>query len=190
MILTSSTEARLWSLHGMSRDAYKRYSAEGSWFYEVVLPGFKCNMTDIQASIGIHQLRKLAGFQRRRFEIVARYRAALETLDAIELPSERDGVVHAWHLYVLRLRTNRIRIGRDAFIEELKKRNIGTSVHFIPIHIHPYYRDKYGYSPSDYPVAMDAYERMLSLPLNPRMTDRDVEDVIEAVRDIVQTWAS
>lgn len=179
--------ARLWSLHGMSRDAYKRYSAEGSWFYEVILPGFKCNMTDIQASIGVHQLRKLSGFQRRRREIVQLYRDGLERCDALMLPVERAEVVHAWHLFVIRLCPDRLRIGRGPFIEELKKQNIGTSVHFIPIHLHPYYRDKYGYSPRDFPIAKDAYERMISLPLNPRMSDADVSDVIEAVLSVVET---
>jgi dTDP-4-amino-4,6-dideoxygalactose transaminase len=178
-------KARLWSLHGMSRDAYNRYSAEGSWFYEVVLPGFKCNMTDIQASLGLHQLRKLEGFQERRREIVACYRDGLGECDALELPTERVGAKHAWHLFVIRLRNDSLRIDRATFIEEMKKRNIGTSVHFIPIHLHPFYRDKYGYSPEDFPVAMDAYRRMLSLPLNLRLSDTDVEDVIEAVVDVV-----
>ncbi len=178
-------KARLWSLHGMSRDAFRRYSAEGSWFYEVVLPGFKCNMTDIQASLGLHQLRKLEGFQARRREVVARYQAGLGGCGALELPTEREGARHAWHLFVVRLRKGTLGIDRAKFIEEMKKRKIGTSVHFIPIHLHPYYRDKYGYSREDFPVAMDAYERMLSLPLNPRLSDADVEDVIEAVLGIV-----
>ena len=93
---------------------------------------------------------------------------------------------HAWHLYVLRLRPGALSIGRVGFIEELKARNIGTSVHFIPIHLHPYYREKYGFRPADYPVALGNYERMLSLPLNPRLTDADVEDVIGAVLDVVE----
>lgn len=179
-------KARLWSLHGMSRDAYKRYSSEGSWYYEVVLPGYKCNMTDIQASLGIHQLRKLGAFQARRREIVERYRDGLGYCDALELPVERSEVSHAWHLYVIRLRTGRLRIDRAAFIEELKRRRVGTSVHFIPVHLHPYYRDKYGFKPADFPVALDAYERMISLPLNVRLSDSDVADVIEAVRDVTE----
>ncbi len=179
-------EARIWSLHGMSRDAWKRYSSEGSWYYEVVRPGFKYNMTDIQAALGLHQLRKLAGFHARRIEIVRRYNAAFAQLPEFQTPVERPGVAHAWHLYVLRLNTDRFSIGRNRFIQELRERNIATSVHFIPNHLHPYYRDKYGYRPEDFPVAYREYQRMVSLPLSPKMTDRDVSDVIEAVRYVVR----
>jgi dTDP-4-amino-4,6-dideoxygalactose transaminase len=178
-------KARMWSLHGMSRDAYKRYSAEGSWFYEVVLPGFKCNMTDIQASLGIQQLKKLPRFQERRREVVRRYRAAFGELPELQVPVERPGCESAWHLYPLRLNLDMVTIGRNQFIEELKARNIGTSVHFIPIHLHPYYRDKYGYKPEDFPVAFANYQRLISLPLHPRLSEEDVDDVIEAVRDVV-----
>ncbi len=181
-------QARVWSLHGMSRDAYKRYSAEGSWYYEVILPGFKCNMTDIQAAIGLHQLRKLPQFQARRREIVRRYNEAFSQFEELQIPIERPEVEHAWHLYVLRLHVSRLRISRNQFIEELKTRHIGTSVHFIPIHLHPYYRDKYGYQPDDFPVAYREYQRMVSLPLYPRMSDQDVEDVIEAVVDVVKQY--
>jgi len=181
-------QARLWSLHGMSHDAYKRYSAEGSWYYEVVLPGFKCNMTDIQAALGLQQLRKLAGFQRRRREIVARYQAAFSSLTELQPPTERSDVESAWQLYILRLNLDRLKIERARFIEELKARNIGTSVHFIPIHVHPYYRDKYGYQPTDFPVAYGEYQRIVSLPLYPRMSDQDVADVIEAVQDVAEKY--
>jgi dTDP-4-amino-4,6-dideoxygalactose transaminase len=189
--LTGSEEflerARIVSLHGMNRDAWKRYDQTGSWYYEVVLPGFKYNMTDLQASIGLWQLRKLGGFQRRRREVVAAYQAAFAGEEALELPVERPDVRSAWHLYVLRLRPGTLRIGRDRFIEELKERNIGTSVHFIPVHLHPYYHDKYGMEPGDYPVAHENFQRMLSLPLNPRLSDPDVSDVVEAVLDVVRT---
>ncbi|HET6518818.1 MAG TPA: DegT/DnrJ/EryC1/StrS family aminotransferase, partial [Geminicoccaceae bacterium] len=177
--------ARIISLHGMSRNAWNRYGEGGSWAYEVIAPGFKYNMTDIQASIGLWQLAKLDALQRRRREIVAAYRAAFADVPALEPPAERQDVQHAWHLYVLRLRPRALRIDRDAFIEELTARRIGTSVHYIPIHLHPYYRDKYGYAPADFPVTLDAYRRMLSLPLGPRMTEGDVADVIEAVREVV-----
>lgn len=181
-------QARLWSLHGMSRDAYKRYSAEGSWYYEVVLPGYKCNMTDIQASLGIRQLEKLPTFQIRRREIVARYQAAFGALAELEPPTERAGMESAWQLYIVRLNLDRLTIDRARFIEELKARHIGTSVHFIPVHVHPYYRDKYGYQPLDYPVAYREYRRIVSLPLHPRLSDEDVTDVIEAVRDVVEKY--
>jgi len=152
-------QTRIWSLHGMSRNAYKRYSAEGSWYYEVILPGFKCNMTDIQAAIGLHQLRKLPQFQARRREIVRRYNEVFSQFEELQAPVERPEVEHAWHIYALRLNLDRLTIDRARFIEELKVRNIGTSVHFIPIHLHPYYRDKYGYKPQDFPVAYREYQR-------------------------------
>jgi len=178
--------ARVVSLHGMSRDAWKRYERGGNWFYEVVVPGFKYNMTDIQAALGLWQLRKLAGFQERRRAVVRMYDEAFGSESALELPARRPDVEHAWHLYVLRLRPGALRINRDAFIEELRQRNIGSSVHFIPIHLHPYYRDKYAYQPDSFPVAYGNYQRMLSVPLNPRLADGDVHDVIEAVLDIVR----
>ena len=180
--------ARMWSLHGMSRDAYKRYSSEGSWFYEVVLPGFKCNMTDIQASLGLQQLKKLPRFQDRRRQVVQRYQSELGGLPELETPTERADVESAWHIYPLRLNLEALRIGRSQFIEELRTRNIGASVHFIPVHVHPYYREKYGYSIHDFPVAAANYERLVSLPLHPRLSDDDVDDVIEAVRDIVESF--
>ena len=181
-------KARIISLHGMSHDAWKRYDKGGSWYYEVIYPGFKYNMTDIQAAIGLAQLKKVSCFQKRRREIVKAYNEAFKGQDALELPVERAEVTHAWHLYVLRLNLDVLTIGRDHFIEELRIRNIGTSVHFIPIHLHPYYRDKYGYKPEDFPVAYSNYLRILSLPLYPRMTDEDVADVIEAVLDIVKRY--
>jgi dTDP-4-amino-4,6-dideoxygalactose transaminase len=181
-------EARIWSLHGMSRDAWKRYGAGGSWYYEVIRPGFKYNMTDLQASIGLHQLRKLPRFHSRRREIVQRYNAAFSGIEGLQVPGEREGVEHAWHLYVLRIDESHLGISRDQFIKELAGRNIGTSVHFIPIHLHPYYRDKYGYKPQDFPVAFAEYQKIVSLPLSPRMTDADTDDVIEAVREIARKY--
>jgi dTDP-4-amino-4,6-dideoxygalactose transaminase len=180
--------ARVLSLHGMSRDAWKRYDEGGSWFYEVLLPGFKYNMSDIQAALGLCQLRKLEQFQRRRREIVRAYTCAFADEPALELPVTRPEVEHAWHLYVVRLHPDALTIGRDRFIRELRDRNIGTSVHFIPIHLHPYYRDRYGFTPASFPVAYGNYRRMLSLPLHPGLTDQDVRDVIEAVLDVVRTF--
>ena len=180
--------ARLISLHGMSRDAWKRYDKGGKWYYEVLYPGFKYNMTDIQAALGLWQLKKLPGFEERRRAVVALYDQAFAQEDALETPVERPEVEHAWHLYVLRLRLEALRIDRDQFIEELTNRNIGTSVHFIPIHLHPYYRDKYAFTPQSYPIAYSNYRRMISLPLNVRLSDADVADVIEAVRDVVSEF--
>lgn len=187
-------EARIWSLHGMSRDAWKRYDAGGSWYYEVQHPGFKYNMTDVQASMGLHQLRKLDGFYARRRGIALRYHRAFSQFPELDVPPERPEVEHAWHLYVLRLRTEQLRFPdqergpasvRSRFIEALRARNIGTSVHFIPVHLHPYYRDKYGYHPNDFPVALREYQRLVSLPIYPTMSDLDVDDVIDAVADVV-----
>jgi len=177
--------ARPWALHGMTRDALSRYGEEGSWYYEVVLPGFKCNMTDIQAAMGLQQLRKLSGFQERRREVVERYAKALVGLPELEIPVERDRCQSAWHVYAIRLRLEQLTIDRARFIQELTRRKIGTSVHFIPVHVHPYFRDKFGFRPEDFPVAWESYRRLVSLPLHPGLTDRDVEDVIEAVADVV-----
>lgn len=177
-------KARIIGHHGMNRDAWKRFDQSGSWYYEVVLPGFKYNMTDVQAAIGLHQLDRLPSFQRRRREVVRAYEAGLGDLSSLQLPVERAEVESAWHLYVVRLRLAELSINRNQFIEEMKARNIGTSVHYLPVHMHPYYRDKYGYKPEDCPVATDAYSRMLSLPLHPGLSDQDVADVIAAVRDI------
>lgn len=179
-------KARIYGHHGMNRDAWKRFDRSGSWYYEVVLPGFKYNMTDIQAALGLHQLDRLPAFQARRREIVARYRARLGGMDCLQLPVERPEVESSWHLYVIRLRQDQLRIGRNEVIEGLKDRNIGTSVHYLPVHMHPYYRDKYGYAPEACPVAADAFSRMLSLPLHPGMTDQDVDDVCAALEEVLQ----
>ena len=180
--------ARVVSLHGMSRDAWKRYDQGGSWRYDILLPGFKYNMTDIQAAIGLCQLQKLAAFDERRRAVVAQYQAAFGDQEALEIPVERADVTHAWHLYTLRLRPDALRIGRDQFVQELTRRNIGTSVHFIPIHLHPYYRDTYGYAPDALPVAFSNFERIFSLPLHPRLSDGDVADVVEAVLDVANAF--
>jgi dTDP-4-amino-4,6-dideoxygalactose transaminase len=179
-------KARALSLHGMNRDAWKRYDKGGSWYYEIDAPGFKYNMTDIQASIGLQQLKKLNGFQERRHEIVKRYNEGFSGCPCLEIPVTKPSVEHACHLYTLRLNLETLKINRDKFIEEMKERNIGTSVHFIPIHVHPYYGKKYGYQPEDFPVAYANFLRLVSLPLYPRMSDQDVDDVIEVVLDVVE----
>lgn len=180
--------ARVISLHGMSHDGWNRYAEGGQWFYEVTLPGFKYNMTDIQAALGLWQLKKLESHQQRRRAVVAAYQAAFGENDAFDLPVERADVEHAWHLYVLRLRPGVLAIGRDRFIEELTRRRVGSSVHFIPVHLHPFYRDTYGYVPEDFPVACSNYQRMLSLPLHPGLSDTDVADVIGVVADIAREY--
>lgn len=190
MLLTrdpaAAERARVLALHGISRDAWKRYTAAGHWYYEVLANGHKYNLSDVLASLGIHQLRKLDRFHEIRRRYAARYGAGLAELDAIERPHEAPGTQHAWHLYVVRLRPGVLAIGRDAFIEELRAHNIGTSVHFIPLHLHPYYRETLGYRAGDFPAAEAAYAGAVSLPLYPGMTERDVDDVIEAVANVVK----
>lgn len=179
--------AQLFSLHGMSRDAWKRYNKGGSWFYEVVEAGFKYNMTDIQAAMGLVQLNRLEGMQQRRYEIVHAYNDAFSQMPELQIPAERNNVQHAWHLYVLRLNLDRVAIDRAEFISAMGEYNIGTSVHFIPVHLHPFYRNKYGMKPEDHPVAFGEYQRIVSLPLHPGLTDRDVDTVISTVQHIIET---
>ncbi len=172
----AADRCRIMSLHGISRDAWKRYTAEGSWAYEIVAPGFKYNLTDVASAMGLVQLGKLDAMWRRRVAIATRYDAAFGGKPELQLPARSENQ-HAWHLYMLRVAAAK----RNAFVEELKRRRIGASVHFIPLHLHPYYRETYGYKPEDFPVAVREYEREISLPIYSRMTDRDVDDVIEAV---------
>jgi len=144
-------------------------------------------MTDIQAAMGLRQLERLEAMHTRRREIVELYNAGFAGTDVFDLPVERDEVDHAWHLYPLRIREGALTITRDEMIEALRKRNIGTSVHFIPVHTFSYYREKYGYAPEDYPIAYRESERLISLPLHPGLLDGDVGDVVEAVEDIVRS---
>jgi dTDP-4-amino-4,6-dideoxygalactose transaminase/lipopolysaccharide/colanic/teichoic acid biosynthesis glycosyltransferase len=181
-------EARIWSLHGMSQDAWNRYAAQGSWYYEVVRPGFKYNMTDLQAAIGLHQLKKQSLLRARREEIARRYDAAFAAYDCFQTPTSFAHVDHAWHIYALRLRLDRFGIDRNRFIEELTAQKIGSSVHFIPVHLQPYYREKYGYKPEDFPIAYREYQRMISLPIYPRMSDEDIDDVIGAIAGIARKF--
>jgi dTDP-4-amino-4,6-dideoxygalactose transaminase len=177
---------RLMHLHGMSKDAWKRYTQNGSWSYEILAPGFKYNLTDIAAAIGIHQLRKCQAFHRRRLTIADQYDAAFADLPGISIPRVEDRESHGWHLYVIQVDPERLTIGRDAFIDQLIARNIGVSVHFIPLHVHPYYRERYALRPQDFPNAWGAYERIVSLPIYAKMSDDDVRHVIDAVRGIAQ----
>jgi perosamine synthetase len=177
---------RTMSLHGISGDAWDRYQAEGSWYYEVVDAGFKYNMSDIAAAIGIHQLRNVESFWKRRCEIASRYTRNLADLEAVGVPAVQPLVQHAWHLYIILLSLENLAIDRAQFIEAMKRRNIGTSVHFIPLHMHPYYRKMLDYGPDDFPNAEWVYRRCISLPIYPGMSDRDVDDVTEAVWDIAR----
>lgn len=185
---TYAERMRVMSLHGITKDAWKRYTAEGSWFYEVVAPGYKYNMADLEAAIGIEQLKKSDRFWKARDRIAAMYASGLAGVPEIELPETQPDVQHAWHLYIVKLALERLRITRNEFIERLRGAGIGTSVHFIPLHMHPYYRDVLGYKRDDFPVAMSAFERIVSLPIYPSMNDQDVERVIVAVRRICKGY--
>lgn len=176
---------RLLALHGLSKGAWDRYSEKGSWAYQVLAPGFNYAMTDIQAALGIQQLKKLATFQSRRTELAAEYTRLLGGLPEVRLPIARDEVTHAWHLYPIRLDLARLRIGRDAFIEAMRERGIGTSVHFIPIHYHPHFAETLGVREGDYPVAESIFAGLVSLPLFTRMGAGDVARVSEAVHEII-----
>ena len=177
---------RIMCLHGINHHAWKRSTGEGSWCYEIVAPGYKYTMTDIAAAMGLAQLRKAERMHVRRVENARRYSAAFRELPELEPPPEAPARgQHAWHLYMLRLNLDRLSIDRARFTEELRRLKIGTSVHFIPLHVHPYYRETYGYKPEDFPVAYREYLREISLPIYSKMTDDDVRDVIDAVTDIV-----
>lgn len=176
---------RVYSLHGMSRNAWNRYATKNSWFYEILCPGYKYNMTDIQAALGMTQLAKLDRMQKRREEIIAQYNIEFAAMPELEIPADREYMVHGWHLYIIRLNLDKISIDRNRFIEMLSEENIGTSVHFIPVHMHPYYAETFGLKPDDYPEANKAFQRIISLPLYPKMSDRDVNDVIQAVKRII-----
>jgi dTDP-4-amino-4,6-dideoxygalactose transaminase len=192
MLVTTRDEyaekARCMRMHGISSGAWKRYAREGSWFYEVLYAGFKLNLPDILSAIGLVQLQKSDEFLRRRREIVQRYCERFSKLEELELPpTGGQDLEHAWHLFSLRLRSEDLQIGRNEFMEELKKRNVGAAVHFIPLHLHPYYVQTYGYQRGDFPHAEDAFARCFSLPLYPAMSDDQVERVIDAVESIVSS---
>ena len=175
---------RIMSLHGISRDAWKRYTVEGNWYYEIVAPGYKYNMTDVAAAMGLAQLRKANRMWLRRKQIAVKFNEAFVGIPSLQVPHDDPEMQHAWHLYMLRLNLEQLTIDRARFLEELKGLGIGCSVHFIPLHIHPYYRDLYGYKPNDFPIAYREYLREISLPIYSKMTDDDVQRVIDAVIDL------
>ncbi len=179
---------RIMSLHGISHDAWNRYADDGSWYYEILRPGFKYNLTDIAAAIGIEQLKKCSIFWQARKRIASTYNREFSDLPEIRCPVCQPQLQHAWHLYVIQLDLERLRIRRKKFIEALREKGVGTSVHFIPLHLHPVYHGKFGYEPDDFPNATAAYEQIISLPIYPKMTASDVSRVIDAVRSIVEEW--
>lgn len=189
MVVTGDTEiasrCRVMRLHGISRDAFDRYtSVKPAWHYEVVAPGYKYNMTDLAASMGVEQLKKVVGFQKKRQKLAQYYDEALEGLPLILPPSAPEGDLHSWHLYVIRLMDD-VLVSRDEFIQMMADKGIGCSVHFIPLHIQPYWRDTYDLKPNDFPNALYAYERAVSLPLYTKMSDEEAERVVTAVKEIL-----
>jgi perosamine synthetase len=173
---------RLMSLHGMSKDAWNRYTSAGSWYYEVVAPGFKYNLTDVAAAMGRVQLARADELWRERQRVAREYHAALADIPGLELPTEQQDRQHSWHLFSIRLDLTVWPEGRDRFIDGLKERGVGASVHWLPLHMQPYYRDTYNLRPDDFPVAHGLWPRLVSLPLFPGMTSEDVETVAGAIR--------
>ena len=190
MVTTDSEEIakriKLMRLHGINRDVWDRYTSEKpNWYYEVIEPGYKYNLTDIMSAMGIHQLKKANLLQSRREFIAQKYTEAFSDLP-LETPFvSLPGEVHAWHLYVIKLQLDKINISRDDFINELAACGIGCSVHFIPLHLHPYWRNLYNLEVRNFPVAMDSFNRVVSLPIYTRMTDEDIERVIASVRTVL-----
>lgn len=176
----------LMRLHGIGGDAWKRYSATGSWYYEVQDAGYKMNLSDILSALGRVQLQKCDQFWRERCRIRSMYDDAFRPIQELLLPPSHEVDVHAWHLYILRIRPELLEVNRNQFIEELKKLGIGTSVHFIPLHVHPYYARTYGYREEQFPNANNAYSRCISLPIYPDMSEMEVRRVITSVKAVVQ----
>ncbi|MFK5969586.1 MAG: DegT/DnrJ/EryC1/StrS family aminotransferase [Candidatus Marithrix sp.] len=172
-------------LHGISKDVFNRSASNmPAWHYDIIAPGFKYNMNDIAAALGIQQLRKVNNFLQRRTEIAEQYNQAFADLP-MRIPYQYPDSTHAWHLYVIQLKLEELHIDRNSFIERMKEAGIGTSVHFIPLHLHTYWRERYNFKPTDFPIALDAYQRAVSLPIYPSMTDVDVQRVITQVKAIL-----
>ena len=181
---------RLMSLHGLSHDAWGRYSGNGSWDYKIIAPGYKYNLTDIAAAIGIHQLAKAEAMRRERAVIALSYRHALGDVEEIEIPPDDPNRINSWHLFPIRLRLEKLLIDRDQFIEELQRAGVGCSVHWRPLHLHPYYRDVFGSHEKDFPEATSLWQRLISLPVFQSMRDDEVEHVISTVKSICERHAS
>jgi perosamine synthetase len=172
---------RTMSLHGLSKDAWDRFAVGGSWDYKIVAPGFKYNLTDVAAAIGLHQLARAEAMREARESIAARYAERLSAVAELDLPAPAAERVHAWHLFPVRLRLGALSVDRDRFVEELKLAGVGCSVHWRPLHLHPYYRDTFGPDPAALPVATREWRRLVSLPLFPGMRDDEIDHVASTV---------
>lgn len=177
---------RLMAYHGISRDCVTRTGAKRAWRYEVLAPGYKMNMTDIAASLGIHQLARCDAFQQARQKCADAYTAGLAPLELIKTPATGAGLRSSWHLYVIQLELDGLNIDRDRFCDLLDEAGIGSSVHFMPLHMQPWYRDRFGYAPHDLPQAAAAYDRILSLPIFPSLGADDIEYVVDTIASITR----
>jgi len=193
-MITTDDEAlagrfRLMRLHGIGRDAWKRYTSEGSWFYEVLEAGYKYNLTDIQAALGLIQLQKCDAMAQRRREIAECYSREFRQSELLEVPHEMPDRESAWHLYILRLAAGRLTIDRNEFVDRLRSCGVGTSVHFIPLHLHPYYQKTLGCRIGDFPISEEQYSRYFSLPIFPGMSEEEVGFVIDQVLKVARQAA-
>jgi perosamine synthetase len=183
-----ASRMRMMSLHGLSHDAWERY-AGGGWDYKIAAPGFKYNLTDIAAAIGIHQLVRAEAMRRQREAIAHQYLERLSNVEAIELPPDDSNRVHSWHLFPIKLNLNRLTIDRNEFVEELKHLRVGCSVHWRPLHLHPYYERNFEWRPEHLPVATEVWPRLISLPLYPHMTEVEIEHVVDSILEICRRYA-
>jgi dTDP-4-amino-4,6-dideoxygalactose transaminase len=179
---------RQMSLHGLSRDAWDRYSIGGSWDYQILAPGYKYNLTDMASALGVHQLRRAEAMRLRRQALATAYRDALGDVDELELPPEPLDRVHSWHLFPVRLCLERLSVDRNAFMRALNENGIGCSVHWRPLHLHPYYREHFGWQPDLLPVASREWPRLISLPLFPDMREEECDHVIDVVRNLCKRF--
>jgi perosamine synthetase len=179
--------ARLFRNHGINNDNHQR-EAQGSWFYEMVDLGYNYRLTDFQCALGMSQLRKLPDWVKRRQAIARRYDAAFAEIPAVTSIGTRPEVSHAYHLYVIRLDLKQLRVDRTEIFKALRAEGIGVNVHYIPVHLHAFYRQRFGTAPGLCPAAEAAYNEIISLPIFPRMTDADVDDVVKAVGKVVEAY--
>lgn len=177
-------QMKLYSLHGQTKDAFAKLLA-GGWKYDITVPGYKFNMTDIQAAIGIQQLKRIDKNRKKREEIAGQYSHFFKQFDFIKIPEVKKGITHGWHLYPLIIDFSSLRIDRDRFILALGKENISSNVHFIPLHIMSYYRKTFGFKPYDFPAAYSVFLNEISLPLYPGMRAKDVNDILEAFLKLI-----
>ena len=193
MIVTDDSKLaahmRVMSLHGLSQDAWGRYTDNGSWDYQIIGPGYKYNLTDIAASIGIHQLARAEEMRRRREAIAIRYLAGLSDITELELPPVSPDRLHAWHLFSIKLNLQNLSVDRNEFMQQLKRESVGCSVHWRPLHLHPYYRETFAWRAEEFPVAPALWPRLISLPIFPGMLDEEIEHVIGSVKRLCARYS-